>query len=67
VAQATALFLYGAFGRGGHICLVPEQGAEQVTALHEQLYGGALKWAHRADIPYVPLIAVAAYARHEAW
>jgi 2'-5' RNA ligase len=48
------------FGPGGHVFLVPEQGARQVVELHSLLYGGALKWAHRADIPYVPHITVAA-------
>jgi 2'-5' RNA ligase len=51
-----------AFGVGGHVFLVPDQGATQVSALHARLYGGSLSWAHRADIPYVPHITVAAHA-----
>lgn len=49
------------FGGGGHVFLVPEHGAGHINALHARLYGGALSWAHRADIPYVPHITVAAY------
>jgi hypothetical protein len=41
---------------------VPDQGAQQVVELHSRLYGGALMWAHRADVPYVPHITVAAMA-----
>jgi 2'-5' RNA ligase len=51
-----------AFGPGGHVFLVPDQGAQQLTELHTRLYGGVLKWANRADIPYVPHITVAAHA-----
>jgi 2'-5' RNA ligase len=49
-----------AFGSGGHVFLVPEQGANEITALNSRLYGGMLKWARREDIPYVPHITVAA-------
>jgi 2'-5' RNA ligase len=50
------------FGPGGHVFLVPDHGAPEVIALHTRLYSGALRWAHRADIPYVPHITVAAHA-----
>ena len=48
------------FGVGGHVFLVAQHGADQVVALHSRLYGGTLRWAHRADISYVPHITVAA-------
>jgi 2'-5' RNA ligase len=47
-------------GEGGHVFLVPESGAAHISALHARLYGGALRPAHRTDIPYVPHITVAA-------
>lgn len=49
------------FSAGGHVFLVPEQGASEIAALNSRLYGGVLNWAHRRDIPYVPHITVAAY------
>jgi 2'-5' RNA ligase len=49
-------------GTGGHVFLVPEQGAREIAALNSRLYGGVLKWAHHVDIPYVPHITVAASA-----
>lgn len=47
-------------GGGGHVFLVPGDGAEDVAALNCRLYSGALHWAHRADVPYVPHVTVAA-------
>ena len=49
------------FGAGGHVFLVPGQGAKEIAALNARLYGGVLSWAHRADIPYVPHITVASH------
>jgi 2'-5' RNA ligase len=49
------------FGEGGHVFLVPDEGAKEITLLNSSLYGGVLSWAHRKDIPYVPHITVAAY------
>ena len=51
-----------AFDVGGHVFLIAEQGASQIVAIRDRLYGGSLKAAHRADIPYVPHITLAAYA-----
>jgi 2'-5' RNA ligase len=50
-----------AVGAGGHVFLVPDDGAAQVCDLHDRLYAGALQSAHRRDIPYVPHITVAAH------
>jgi 2'-5' RNA ligase len=49
------------FSGGGHVFLVPEHGAAHINALHARLYSGALSWAHRSDIPYVPHITVGAH------
>jgi hypothetical protein len=48
------------FGEGGHVFLVPDEGAKEIALLNSSLYGGVLSWAHRADIPFVPHITVAA-------
>jgi 2'-5' RNA ligase len=58
----TARAVRDASGAGGHVFLVPEQGTQEVVVLHAALYSGALSWAHREDIPYVPHITVGAYA-----
>jgi 2'-5' RNA ligase len=50
------------FGPGGHVFLVAGNGAAEIAALHAQLYSGVFRPAHRADIPYVPHITVAAHA-----
>lgn len=49
------------FGEGGHVFLVPDEGAREIALLNSSLYSGVLSWAHRKDIPFVPHITVAAY------
>jgi hypothetical protein len=44
------------------VFLVPGQGAHELAALNSRLYSGALAWAYRADIPYVPHMTVGASA-----
>jgi 2'-5' RNA ligase len=48
------------FGPGGHVFLVPDDGAASIADLHTRLYSGVLHEARRSDIPYVPHITVAA-------
>ena len=45
---------------GGHVFLVPEEGAAEIVALHDRLYSGAFHSSLRSDIPYLPHITVAA-------
>jgi 2'-5' RNA ligase len=45
---------------GGRVFLIPDEGAREVTLLNSRLYAGVFRWAHRADIPFVPHITVAA-------
>ena len=49
-----------ALGTGGHVFLVPEEGAAQIVTLHDRLYRAAFEPFRRSDIPYVPHITVAA-------
>lgn len=49
-----------AFGRGGRVFLVPHEGADEITTLHDRLYSGVLRPHLREDIPFVPHITVAA-------
>jgi 2'-5' RNA ligase len=48
------------FGSGGHVFLIPDDGAASVRELHARLYSGVLRESLREDIPYVPHITVAA-------
>lgn len=61
VTLNSILAVRDALGAGGHVFLVPERGAREVSALNARLYSGALK-GHRVEIPYVPHITVAASA-----
>jgi len=47
-----------AFGHGSHVFLVPDEGAAQISALHDRLYAGTLRAHHRSDIPFVPHMTV---------
>lgn len=44
-----------------HVFLVPNQGYEEIIALHERLYGNRLREHKRRDIPYIPHITVATH------
>jgi 2'-5' RNA ligase len=48
--------------RGGHVFLVPSEGAEPIARLHDRLYEGLLKPHLRGDLPFEPHITVAANA-----
>jgi 2'-5' RNA ligase len=43
-----------------HILLVPDEGGDRITALHDRLYAGALRAHLRADIPFIPHMTVGA-------
>jgi 2'-5' RNA ligase len=47
-------------GEGGHIFLMPEEGRDQITQLHDRLYEGALQSHVRKDVTFVPHITIAA-------
>jgi 2'-5' RNA ligase len=47
-----------------HVFLVPEQGANEVRALHDRLYTGVLAAKLRADVPYEPHVTVGAFTVH---
>ena len=49
-----------AFGTGGHVFLVPDEGFNQIAALHDDLYLGVFAPSRRADIPFIPHITVGA-------
>ena len=55
-----------AFGTGGHVFLVPDEGFHQIAALHEDLYLGVFASSRRADIPFIPHITVAARSDFDA-
>ena len=47
---------------GGHsISLLVEEGREELIALHDALYGGALAAHRRRDVPFVPHVTVGAH------
>jgi len=45
-------------GRGCHVFLVPEEGRDEITALHDRLYGDVLRPYLRDDMPFLPHITV---------
>ena len=47
-------------GEGCHLFLVPEEGREEIAALHDQLYEGVLRPYLRDDMPFLPHITVGA-------
>ena len=49
-----------ALGNWSHIFLVPDEGGDQITTLHDRLYGGALRSHLRSDIPFVAHMTVGA-------
>jgi 2'-5' RNA ligase len=52
-------------GRGAHVFLVPDEGREELTALHDRLYQGVLAPLLRRDLPFVPHITIAAHSHLE--
>jgi len=60
-----ALAVPDAAGDGGHVFLVPDEGAAAITDLHEQLYRGSLQSHLRRDLTFTPHITVAANAEFQ--
>jgi 2'-5' RNA ligase len=50
---------------GSHVFLVPEEGRDEIVALHDQLYGGPLRPLLRLDIPFLPHITMGAAATRD--
>ncbi len=48
------------FGSAHQIFLVPDEGAAELTFLHDRLYGGILRPHLRSDLPFVPHLTVGA-------
>jgi 2'-5' RNA ligase len=46
-------------GGGCHVFLVPQEGREALTALHDRLYEGVLRPHLREDVPFPPHVTVA--------
>jgi 2'-5' RNA ligase len=47
-------------GEGGHVFLMPEEGRDQLTQLHDRLYDGPLQSHLRRDLSFTPHVTVAA-------
>jgi len=47
-------------GLGGHVFLVPDEGSDQVVALHDRLCAGVFRSSLRPDLSYLPHVTVAA-------
>jgi 2'-5' RNA ligase len=47
---------------GTHVFLVPEEGRNEIVALHDRLYGGLLRPFLREDVAFLPHITVAGSA-----
>ena len=56
----SAVVVRDALAPRSQVFLVPDRGAEAITALHDQLYDGPLEPFLRRDIPYAPHVTVAA-------
>jgi 2'-5' RNA ligase len=48
--------------RGCHVFLVPDEGSQAISELHDRLHGGVLGRHLREDFPFVPHVTVAASA-----
>ena len=48
-----------------HIFLVPDQGRDEIEALHDALYSGPLAGVLRHDIPFIPHVTVGAREIHD--
>ncbi|MSO56946.1 MAG: 2'-5' RNA ligase family protein [Acidobacteria bacterium] len=45
---------------GDHVFLMPDEGRDQITQLHDRLYEGALQAHLRKDLPFRPHMTIAA-------
>lgn len=46
---------------GSHVFILPEEGHEELHALHDRLYDGVFSRHLRTDVPFVPHVTVGAY------
>ena len=58
--------VWDALGNRSLVFLVPDEGAHEITTLHNRLYAGVLRLHLRADIPFVPHMTIGAAAEHSA-
>ena len=49
-----------ALGSGGHVFLIPEDGRDALTGLHERLYEGALQPHAKRNASFTPHVTIAA-------
>jgi 2'-5' RNA ligase len=55
-----ALVVRDLVGQGAHVFLVPDQGEDEITRLHDRLYSEFLEPYRRKNMPFVPHVTVAA-------
>jgi 2'-5' RNA ligase len=63
LARATAVS--DAVGGANHVFLVPDEGREQLRALHDRLHAGSLRSLLRPELVFVPHVTVAACGSDE--
>lgn len=54
------------FGPNSHLFLLPDEGADDMRALHARLYDGVLAQMRHPTATYVPHVTVGAFAEHDA-
>jgi 2'-5' RNA ligase len=60
VVLYSAMAIHNPMGPGGHVFLIPAEGATEIVQLHDRLYSRSFRPSLRADIPYRPHVTVAA-------
>jgi 2'-5' RNA ligase len=58
--------VFDALGNRSLVFLVPDEGALEITTLHDRLYAGVLRPHLRAEIPFVPHLTIGAAAEYSA-
>jgi 2'-5' RNA ligase len=58
--------VFDALGNRSLVFLVPDEGAREITTLHDRLYAGVLRPHLRAEIPFVPHLTIGATAEYSA-
>lgn len=64
LAQAAAV--RDPFGPNSHLFLLPDEGADDMRALHARLYGGVLAQMRHPTATYAPHVTVGAFTEHAA-
>ena len=54
------------FGPNTHLFLLPDEGADDMRALHARLYGGVLAQMRHPTATYAPHVTVGVFAEHAA-